>query len=101
MRSCVSIDLVEEELQLGHASQPQPPAELAAEERRRALERPRGLPPRLLVAERRVVDARELQVGGDLDAGERQEADARIVHLARLSIPRQLDADLIADALRA
>ena len=61
--------LVEEELELGHAAQPQPAADLAAQERRRALERARSSRVRaFVVAERRVVDARDLQVGGDLHA---------------------------------
>ena len=73
--------LVVEELELRCPAQPQPPADLTAQERRRALERPRRLAPRLLVAERRVVDARVLQVGRHLDAGDGEEADARVVHL--------------------
>ena len=38
---------------------------------------------RLVVADERVVDARQLQVGRDLHARERHEADAGVVHLAR------------------
>ena len=82
IRSCCFDALVEEELQLGRTPEPQASGELTAQERRRALQRPCGLPPGFLVAERGVVDARVLEVGGDLDAGDRQEADARIVHLA-------------------
>ena len=40
---------------------------------------------RLLVAEHGVVDARQLQVGADLHARERDEADARVVDLAASS----------------
>ena len=39
MRSWPAIDFVVEELELGHAPQPQPRADLPAQERRRALER--------------------------------------------------------------
>src|SRR5262252_6979861 len=57
---------VVEELQLGHAPQAQALAELAPQKRRGAPERLRGLAPRLLVPHRRVVGARELQVGETL-----------------------------------
>ena len=50
--------------------------------------------------ERRVEDARQLQVGTDLDARERHEADTRVVHLA--SEQRgQLAANLIGNPLGA
>src|SRR6476661_8139401 len=47
---------VEEELQLGCAPQPQPLAQMAAQERRSPFERTFGVPAGLLVAHRRVVD---------------------------------------------
>ena len=73
-------------------------ADLAAEERRRALERLARSSARSAASPSdRVVDARQLQVGGDLDARERDEADARIVHLAREQLAELL-ADLFADA---
>ena len=52
----------------------------------------------LVVAERGVEDARLLEVGRHLHAGEGDEADARIVHLARQQ-QRELAADLIGDAV--
>ena len=45
-----------------------------------------GVLPPLLVADRRVVDARQLQVGRDLHPCEGDEADAGVVHLAAASI---------------
>ena len=51
------------------------------------------------VAERRVVDARQLQVGRHLHARERDEADVGIVHLAAREHRAQLLADLVADAM--
>ena len=51
------------------------------------------------VAERRVVDARQLQVGRHLHARERDEADAGVVHLAAGEHLAQLLADLFADAI--
>src|SRR3954469_14862678 len=89
--------LVVEERQLRHAPQPDARAELAAQERRRAVERLRRLALRLLVAERRVVDPRDLQIAGDRHLGQRQEADAGIVHLARDEL-RQLVPDGLAEA---
>src|SRR5438105_5925481 len=73
---------VEAELELRDAAQTEPPADLAAEERRRALEGARGLLTRFRIAEGRVEDARDLQVRGDLHARQRDEADARVVDLA-------------------
>src|SRR5688500_2872776 len=66
--------LVELEVELGDAPQLQPAADLAAEEWRGTLEGARRVLARLLVAQRGVVDARRLQVGGDLDAREGDEA---------------------------
>src|SRR4051795_12708245 len=56
--------LVEEERELGNASQAQPPAELPAQERRCAFERLRGRLPRFRIAEGGVVDARQLKIRG-------------------------------------
>src|SRR5437899_6943624 len=86
------------EYELRHAFQPQPRADLPPEERGRALERARARAPRLLVTERRIEDARLLDVVRHLDARQRHEADARVVHFAREQL-RQLGADLIGDAV--
>jgi hypothetical protein len=75
--------LVEEELKFGNASQAQPLADLPAQERLGPLERAAGLRPRLGIAERRVIDARVLQVRRDLDARDGDEAYSRIVDRAR------------------
>jgi len=91
---------VVEELQFGRTPEAQASGELTAKEGRRALQRPCGLPTGFLIAQRGVVDTRVLEIGGDLDAGHRQEADARVVHLPAQH-PRNLYADLITDALRA
>ncbi len=74
--------LVELELELGNAPQLQALADLAAEKAGRALERLRGLAARSLVAQRRVVDARHLQVRRDLHPRQRDEPDAGVVHRA-------------------
>src|SRR5450830_875321 len=87
---------VVEELELRHAPQAHPLPDLAPQERRRPCEGLAGLALRLRVAVGRVVDARDRQIGGDLDLRQGQEADAGIVHLARDEL-RQLDADLLAD----
>src|SRR5262245_50840429 len=60
---------VVDELQIGRPPQPQPRSELAPQERPGALERLGGRRTCLLVAERGVVDARQLQVRADLHAG--------------------------------
>src|SRR5688572_12679438 len=91
--------LVEEELQLRNAPEPQPAAELPPEERRRTLERALRLAPGPLVAHRGVVDARLLEVGRHLDVGDGQEADSRILHVACEQLGN-LDANLVADADR-
>src|SRR5262249_46683419 len=93
--------LVEPELELRDSPQPEAPADLTPHERRGAIEGPRGLLARLFVAERRVVDARELQVGRDGHAGQRDEADPRIVHRAAAEQLAQLLADLLADTVGA
>ena len=55
---------------------------------------------RLLVAHRRVVDARQLQIGRDLHPRQGDEADAGIVHGAAAEQLAQLLANLVADAIR-
>src|SRR5947207_10913675 len=90
---------VEPELDLGHPAQAQPAADLAAEKRRGAIERTRRLLPRLLIAERGVEDARDLQVGCHLHARQRDEADARVVDLASAEDLADDVADLFADAI--
>src|SRR4051794_40223528 len=62
--------LVVEELQLRRAAQAQPLRNLAPQEGRGAAECFRRLLQRLFVAHRRVVDAGELKVGRNLDAGQ-------------------------------
>src|SRR4051812_10700034 len=89
---------VVEELELGHAAQPDARADLAAQERQGALERLGRLALRLLVAERRVVDARDLQVRRHGDLGQGDEPDPRIVDVARQQL-RQLLADGFSDAV--
>src|SRR6266550_2764176 len=71
--------LVVDEIELGDALQPQARADLAPQERHRAVERARRALPRLLVAERGVVDASQLEIGRDLHAGDRDEAETRVV----------------------
>ena len=71
--------------------------------RRNGVARPsalRRLAQRLLVAHRRVVDARELQVGRDLHLRQRDEADAGIVDVPREQLG-QLVADGLSDAIRS
>src|SRR5262245_11216969 len=75
--------LVVDECQLGSPLQPQPRANLAAQKRRGAVERAPCVNSGLLVAERGVEHPRQLQVGRDLDARQGDEADPRIVDLAR------------------
>src|SRR6185503_20531676 len=75
--------LVVDEIELGDALQPQARSDLAPQERHRPLERARAALLRLLVAERRVVDASQLEIGRDLDAGDGDEAEARVVHFPR------------------
>src|SRR5262249_1957762 len=86
-----------EELELGHALQPQPRADLPPQKRRGALEGAGGVPARRVVAERRVRHAGVLQVRRHRDARDGDEPDAGIVDVAREQL-RDLAADLIADA---
>ena len=95
----VSDGLVELKLQLGHAPQLQAIADVTPEEPGRACESLCGLFARLLVAHRRVVDARQLQVWRDFDACERDEPDTGVVHRAAAEQLAQLLSDLIADAV--
>src|SRR6185295_18778066 len=80
--------LVEHELYVGYAPEPQALTELPAEKRRRPLQGALGRAARRRVAERRVVEPRELQIGRDLHARQRHEPNARIVHLARQHFAR-------------
>src|SRR5437773_9377856 len=94
---------VVQELEFRDALEAETRTNLPPKERRGALE---GAPAVLScraavvtrVAERGVVDARELQVRTDLDARQRHEADAGVVHLAREQL-RELRADLIGDTV--
>src|SRR5450759_4943884 len=79
---------VVEELELRHAPEAHPLPDLAPQERRRPREGLAGLALRLRVAEGRVVDARDLQIGGDLDLRQGQEADAGICLLYTSPSPR-------------
>src|SRR5436190_13181312 len=89
--------VVVEELEVRHAPEPQPAAELAPQERRGALQRPGAFTLRPLVSHRRVIDARELKIRRDAHFRQRQEPDARIVHVAGEELG-ELAADLVADA---
>src|SRR5689334_8595458 len=87
-----------EELELGHPPKPEALSKLPFQERGGALERAGALALRLLVAQDRVVHARELQVWRDANMREREKSDARILHVARQQLS-ELAADLIADTL--
>src|SRR5262249_14435749 len=76
-----------------HAAQPQPPAQMTPEERRRSRQCLRCLSPCGVVAHRRVEHPCHLQIGRHLDARQRDEADARIVDRA----PREQLAQLVAN----
>src|SRR5690349_5775654 len=75
----VAHGLVEAELQLGYAAQPHAAPDLTPQEGYGAVEPFGGLLPRLVVTQAGVEHARQLQVGRDLDARQRDEADPRIV----------------------
>src|SRR5207253_10377209 len=92
--------LVVEELRFRQAPEADALAGVTPQKRRGTPQGARRLALRVLVAERRVVAARKLKVRGDLHAGEGQEADAGVVHLAR-DQQRKLGADLIADTVWA
>src|SRR5688500_9628934 len=74
--------LIEAEVDFGNAPQPQPATEMPPQERRRALEGFVGFATGLLVAEHGVENVGDLQVGRDLHASQRDEADARVVDRA-------------------
>src|SRR5689334_9564801 len=91
---------VEPELQLRHAAQVgQSRADLPPEEAGRARQRPRRFLARLLIAKAGVENAGQLQIPGDRHACQRDESDARIVHLAAAEDVAQLLANLIAYAI--
>ena len=92
--------LVEPELDFGNPAQADARADLAAEERRRPLQRLLRLDPLLRIAERGVEDLGDLEVGRDLHARERDEADARVVDVAAGQHLAQFLADLIPDTIR-
>src|SRR5215211_5176104 len=75
--------VVVRELQHRYVLEPQPAADVAAQERCGAAESTRGFLARLVVADGGVEHARLLQVRADLDARDRQKADAGIVNLTR------------------
>src|SRR4051812_25672671 len=72
--------LVVHPLQFGRALEPQPRSDLTAEERNHTVQRARARLARLVVAEDRVEHAGLLQVGADLHARDRHEADAGVVN---------------------
>ena len=81
--------VVEHELQPRRMPQPQPPAELAAQEAARRCVSPRAPPrPAWREANGSEEDARRAHVGGHAHRGDRDVADARILDLARRSAPR-------------
>ena len=88
--------LVEHPGELGHTFELQPAADVPPQERRGALQRPGRVLPRFRVADRGVEHARLLQVGRDLDVGDGEEADARVVDLAGEQFG-ELSPDLVAD----
>ena len=75
-------------------------ADVTAEKRCRALERPLRVTARFLVTERRVVDAGRLQIGCYLDVSNRQKPDSRVVHFSRDEI-RDFRPQLIGDTVRS
>src|SRR5436190_6909956 len=91
---------VEAELNFWDVSQMmQPAADLAAEKSGGALERPRRVLARFLIAEARVEHARQLQVRRHLYARQRDEADAGVVDLAAGEDVAQFLANLVADSV--
>jgi hypothetical protein len=93
--------LVESELDERHAPEAETSADLSTEEWRGPLERSGGLVSGCRVAERRVKDARNLEVPGDIHPGERDKADARVADIAACEHLAQILTDLVADAVGA
>src|SRR5262245_53706869 len=91
--------IVVDEDDLWRAPQAQPLAELAPEEWRRAFEGAATRGSCLLVAQGRIQHTRLLEIRGDLHPRERDEANARIVHVAGEQIG-ELTADLVGDSVR-
>src|SRR6266545_2003115 len=87
---------VVEESELGHALQADPLADLPAQERHGARERAGGFLPRRVVPDGRVVNPCLLQIRRDLDVGDGQEPDARIMNRPAQKF-RELRTNLIAD----
>ena len=90
---------VEVKLDFWNAPQLQPVAHAPPEKSGRALERLGGLPPGRVIAERRVIDARQLQIWRDLHPCQRDEADPRVVHSATGEQLAQLLPDLVGDSI--
>ncbi len=90
--------IVVDEPELGRALESQPGSDLPAQERRRPAERSCARFAGLCVAEHRIQDAGHLQIGADLDARQRDEADPGIVNLPGEQ-RRELASDLIGDAI--
>jgi len=87
------------ERELRHPLQPQTRTDLTAQKRGCTFERARAVLPRVVVAEHGVEHPCQLNIGAHLDARERHEPNARIVHLSCEQLC-QLTSDLIGDALR-
>jgi hypothetical protein len=92
--------LVVDDVELGDALEPQARADLAPQEWQRTVERAIGMAPTLFISQRGIEDARLLEVTAHLDPRDRDEPEARIVHLAREQLT-ELAADLVGDAIRS
>src|SRR6478609_2992726 len=93
--------LVEPEFQLRHAPQGQDAANLSSQEGRGADQRLGGFLARLLVAKRRIEDARLLEIRRHFYPRQGDEADAGIMHGAATQQRAEFVADLLADSVWA
>ena len=90
--------LVEHEYELGRAAQPEPLAYLPTHEGRGARQSLAAVRPRSAIAQGAVVDPRVLQIGADLHAGDGDEAQARVVQIAR-DHTGDLGTNLVGDSV--
>jgi hypothetical protein len=74
---------VKEERELWHTPEPETRADLSSQERRGPVERAPGALTRAIVPERRVIHTCLLDVWAHLDARQRHEPYARVVHFSR------------------
>src|SRR5204862_2304552 len=88
------------EMQLRHRVELHTVRELRAQESSGASERPHRLFGVLATLEIGHEDLRMREIGRNLDRGDRDAADARVLHLLAQQL-RELALDLLADALRA